>query len=215
MEKKTRLILALDVTNKDRALSVAKEVSYYVDAIKIGYPLILGAGLGIIGRVCEFAPVIADLKVADIPNTDRLICSHAFEAGSGAVIVHGFTGRDSLMECIRTGQEYDGEIFVVTEMSHPGAIDFMQPVGERLARLAFESGASGIVAPATRPDRIQKLRRIVGDMTIISPGVGAQGGSAADAIRSGADLVIAGRRIYESKTPALEAEKIVKEIECR
>lgn len=212
MKENTRLILALDVTNRDRALSLSIQVSYYVDAIKVGYPLVLGAGLGIIGQISEYAPVIADFKVADIPNTDRLICSQAFEAGAGGVIVHGFTGRDSLMECVNTAQEYNGEIFVVTEMSHPGAEDFMQPAGERLARLAFEAGASGIVAPATRPDRIQKLRRIVGDLTIISPGVGAQGGSAAEAITAGADYVIVGRSIYESKTPAKEAEKIVKQI---
>ncbi|MCE8423717.1 MAG: orotidine-5'-phosphate decarboxylase [Candidatus Methanoperedens sp.] len=215
MRKKTQVILALDVTNKEKALSMAKETAYHVDAIKVGYPLVLWAGLGIVGQISEFAPVIADFKVADIPNTDRLICRQAFDAGANAVIVHGFTGHDSLIECVRTAHEYNGEIFVVAEMSHPGAIDFMQPVGERLARLAFESGASGIIAPATRPDRIQRLRHIIGDLTIISPGVGAQGGSAADAIRAGADYVIVGRSIYESKMPAKEAEKIVKEIECR
>jgi orotidine-5'-phosphate decarboxylase len=57
---------------------------------------------------------------------------------------------------------------------------------------------------------------VVGNLAIISPGVGAQGGSAADAIRAGADHIIVGRSIYQSKTPGIEAEKIVKEIEkCR
>jgi len=76
--------------------------------------------------------------------------------------------------------------------------------------------ASGVVAPATRPERVRQIRGVVGNLTIISPGVGAQGGSATDAISAGADHVIVGRSIYGSKTPSIEAEKIVKEIEkCR
>lgn len=216
MQKDTRLILALDVTEKNAAVAIAKDTSEYVDAIKIGYPLVLGAGLSIIGRICEFAPVIADFKVADIPNTDRLICSQAFDAGAGAVIVHGFTGRDSLLESVKTASEYDGEIFVVTEMSHPGATEFMAPKAMELASLAVECKAHGVVAPATRPESVGKIRGVVDGLTIISPGVGAQGGSAADAIRAGADYVIVGRTIYNSKTPGIEAEKIAKEIEkCR
>lgn len=216
MRKKTGLILALDVTGKDRAISISKDVAEHVDAIKIGYPLVLGAGIGVIKTISELAPVIADFKVADIPNTARLICARALKAGAGAVIVHGFTGHDSLAECVKTGKEYDGDIYVVTEMSHPGAVDFMQPEALELARLAVESGAAGVVAPATRPGRVKEIRCVVGGLTIISPGVGAQGGRASEAIRAGADYVIVGRSIYNSGNPAGEAEKIAKEIEkCR
>ncbi|MCZ7362228.1 MAG: orotidine 5'-phosphate decarboxylase, partial [Candidatus Methanoperedens sp.] len=81
MIKKTQLILALDVTDRTEAISISGDVANYVDAIKIGYPLVLGAGLKIINAISEFGPVIADFKVADTPNTDRLICSLAFEAG--------------------------------------------------------------------------------------------------------------------------------------
>ncbi len=213
MQKNTRLIAALDVTDKSQALSVSKEIEFYVDAIKVGYPLVLESGLGIIGMIAEFAPVIADFKVADIPNTDRLICEVAFEAGASAVIVHGFTGRDSLTECVKTGNERRGDIYVVTEMSHPGALDFLQAAAYELAQIAVECDAAGVVAPATRPERLREIRNIVGDMTIISPGVGAQGGNASDAIRAGADYVIVGRSIYNSKAPGKEAEKIVREIE--
>ncbi len=216
IRKDKHLILALDVTDRTRAVSISEDVADYVDAIKIGYPLVLGAGLGIINTISEFAPVIADFKVADIPNTAKSICDLAFRAGAGAVIVHGFTGHDSLLECVRVGREYRKDIFVVTEMSHPGALDFIAPEALKLARLAVESGACGVVAPATRPERVREIRRIVGDLTIISPGAGAQGGSAAEAIRSGADYVIVGRSIYNARNPRIEAEKIVREIEmCR
>lgn len=216
IRRKTQLILALDVTDSNTAIKISKETAQYVDAIKIGYPLVLGAGLGIINDICEYAPVIADFKVADIPNTDRLICSQAFEAGASAVIVHGFTGKDSVSECVRTAKEYHGDIFVVTEMSHPGAVEFMQPKALELASIAVECKATGVVAPATRPERVRQIRDVVGELMIISPGVGAQGAIAADAIKAGADHVIVGRSIYGSKTPGIEAGRIVKEIEkCR
>jgi len=216
MQKNTRLILALDVMGKKEAISISEGAAEHVDAIKVGYPLVLGAGLKIIKNISKFAPVIADFKVADIPATNKLICSQAFEAGAEAVIVHGFTGSDSLSECVKTAREYNGEIFVVTEMSHPGALEFMAPKALELARLAVECRAQGVVAPATRPERIKQIRGIVGDLTIISPGVGAQGAKACEAIKAGADYVIVGRSIYESKKPKEEAEKITKEIEkCR
>ncbi|MCZ7372677.1 MAG: orotidine 5'-phosphate decarboxylase, partial [Candidatus Methanoperedens sp.] len=43
MIKKTQLILALDVTDRTEAISISGDVANYVDAIKIGYPLVLGA----------------------------------------------------------------------------------------------------------------------------------------------------------------------------
>ncbi len=216
IRRNTQLILALDVTDRKNAVRISKETADHVDAIKIGYPLVLGTGLEIINDLCKFAPLIADFKVADIPNTDGLICSQTFEAGASAVIVHGFTGRDSVSECVKIAKDFQGDIFVVTEMSHPGAVEFMQPRALELASIALECKASGVVAPATRPERVRQIRGVVGNLTIISPGVGAQGGSAADAIRAGADYIIVGRSIYKSKTPGIEAEKIVKEIEkCR
>lgn len=215
MDKKTRLIIALDVTDREEALRLASEVRDFVDAIKIGYPLVLATGLGIVSELSKFAPVIADFKVADIPNTDRLICEQVFKAGARAVIVQGFTGRDSLEACVATAFEYGGDVYVVSEMSHPGGKEFFQPVAEQIAKMALLAGAFGLVAPATRPERVREIRKIIGDkLAIISPGVGAQGGKAADVIAAGADWVIVGRGIYEAEDPAKAAKQIVDEIQA-
>ncbi len=214
--RKTRLILALDVTDRKSAVSIVEETVHSLDAVKIGYPLVLSSDIDIISTICEEVPVIADFKVADIPNTAHLICGQAFESGASAIIVHGFTGRDSVLECVSTARGFNGDVFVVTEMSHPGAIEFMQPKAIDLAALAVDCRASGVVAPATRPERVREIRKVVGDLIIISPGAGAQGGSAVDVIEAGADYVIVGRSIYNSKNPGIEAEKIAREIEeCR
>jgi len=215
MEKKTRLILALDVTNREDALRIVEDVWEFVDAIKVGYPLVLATGLGIIRELAEFAPVIADFKVADIPNTNRLICDQVFEAGAEAVIVQGFTGKDSLEACIETASEYKKDVFVVSEMSHPGGTQFLHTAAEPIAKMALEAGAFGLVAPATRPERVREIRKIIGNkLTIISPGVGAQGGKASDVIAAGADWVIVGRSIYKAENPGEAARQIAAEIEA-
>jgi orotidine-5'-phosphate decarboxylase len=56
------------------------------------------------------------------------------------------------------------------------------------------------------------MRKIVGDLLILSPGVGAQGGSASATIGKGADYVIVGRSIYGAEDPRKAAEQVVEEI---
>lgn len=86
----TELILSLDVLDRKRAVSIAESCAPYIDAIKVGYPLVLSAGLSIVEDLADLAlPLIADFKVADIPNTNRLICEAVFAAGFDAVIAHG------------------------------------------------------------------------------------------------------------------------------
>ncbi len=207
LRRENGLILALDVTSRGRAVALAEEVIDYVDAFKIGYPLVLSSGLDVVGELSKLGkPVIADFKVADIPHTSRAICEQAAHAGASFVIVHGFVGEDVLRACSEVA-----EIFVVAEMSHPGARRFMQPVAEDIARLARRH-AYGIVAPATRPERITKLRAAAGGLVIISPGVKAQGAEPGDAIRAGADFEIVGRGIYASAEPRRSAAEIACEL---
>ncbi len=212
MIQKTSLILALDVLSRDKALHLTGLLGEYFDAIKIGYPLILHAGLGIVKEICSISPVIADLKIADIPNTNRLICEAVLGAGAAGIIAHAFPGKDSLLACTDCARGFGAELFVVTEMSHPGAEQFMAPQAERMARLALEADASGVVAPATRPERIRLIRSIIGDKLIISPGVGAQGGSAGEALQAGADYLIVGRSVYESADPLASTKELLDQI---
>jgi orotidine-5'-phosphate decarboxylase len=202
------VILALDVTTREAAVTIAHETAPYLDAIKIGYPLVLAAGLGIADVISkEGLPLIADFKVADIPNTTRLIAEEVFSHGFSGIICHGFVGRDSVLACVETAHDHDGECYVVTEMSHPGAVDFFHGgIAERIATLVSETGADGIIAPATRPERTRLLRTLIGTKKILSPGVGAQGGDPT-AIAGIVDGIIVGRAIYESEDPARAAQE--------
>jgi orotidine-5'-phosphate decarboxylase len=203
----TELVLALDVTARKRALDVALACAPHIDSIKIGYPLVLSAGLTIARELAALGlPLIADFKVADIPNTNRLITEAVFDAGFHGIICQGFAGRDSVQSCVDVAHARGGECYVVAEMSHPGAPEFFHGgVAERLASLAVACGADGIIAPATRPERVRVLREIVGARKIYSPGAGAQGGDA-DAVAPLVDGIIVGRAIYEAEDPASVAK---------
>jgi orotidine-5'-phosphate decarboxylase len=210
MRRKHGVILALDETDPIKARSVASAVAAHVDAIKINWPLVLSAGPAMITELAELRPVICDFKLADIPNTNRLITEQAIGRGAAGVIVQGVPGMDSVKAVVDAAA--GAAVFVVTEMSHPGGQEFTALVADRIARMAVEAKASGVIAPATRPGRISEIRKIVGRLSILAPGVGAQGGSAADAIRAGADYVIVGRSIYASPDPAKAAREISKEV---
>ncbi len=202
LKRENGIILALDVASREEALNICKETAGHIDAIKVGYPLILSSGLGVIGELGEFnKPIIADLKVADIPQVSERICDAATKSGADFVIVHGFVGRDVIRACSK-----NYKIFVVAEMSHPGAEEFMVKNAWAIAEMAKEY-AEGIVAPATRPHRIKELRKAVGDLIIISPGIKAQGASVGDAITAGADYEVIGRGIYEAISPKKAAEE--------
>ena len=205
------MILALDETDKDRALDIVGKVSEYIDAVKINWPLVLSSGPEMITELSKITDVVCDFKVADIPNTVHLIVENVVSRGAAAVIVHAFTGEDSLREAVVTAGN-DVEIYAVTEMSHPGGKMFTALHAEDMAKLGVKCGVSGFIAPATRPERVQAIRAIIGDRKIMSPGVGAQGGSASSAISAGADYVIVGRSIYKSNDPAASAKAICEEI---
>jgi orotidine-5'-phosphate decarboxylase len=200
------LILALDVPDRARAVAIARACAPHLDAIKIGYPLVLSAGLGITRELSGLSlPLIADFKVADIPNTNKLIADQVFSAGFSAIICHAFTGRDAVQACVDSAHNNGGMCFVVAEMSHPGATEFFHGgVAEHLAQVAIACKADGIIAPATRPERVKKLRSVIGTKKIYAPGVGVQGGDIR-AVASIVDGIIVGRAIYESDDPVAVA----------
>lgn len=205
-----RLILALDVYEKERALRIARETEEFLWGIKVNWPLIIGAGLRIITELKQVTglPIIADLKLADIPNTHRLIAKKVFEVGADYLITHGFVGKDSVKAVMELG-----ETIIVVEMSHPGAKEFIQPVTDRLIELANELEPFGVIAPATRPERVRYIReKLHKSIKILSPGVGAQGGKVGEVLKAGADYIIVGRSIYNAENPGDAAKNIWGEI---
>ncbi|NJE09480.1 orotidine-5'-phosphate decarboxylase [Thermococcus sp. MAR1] len=205
-----KLILALDVYERERALEIAECTADYLWAVKVNWPLIIGSGLNIITELKQVTglPIIADLKLADIPNTNRLIASKVFEVGADYIIAHGFVGKDSVEAVMELGKT-----IIVVEMSHPGAREFIQPVTDRLIELVNELEPFGVIAPATRPERVSYIRsKLKPEIRILTPGIGAQGGRAREVLKAGADYIIVGRSIYASENPREAARRLHEEI---
>ncbi len=215
MDVRNRIIVALDLPDLEKAIEVVDAVKKEINTVKIGYPLVLGQGLDTISTIKnEFScQVIADFKVADIPETNRKIVDLTFQAGADAVIVHGFVGADSAQACMDSAHKNGGEVFLLTEMSHPGALKFIKPVSLEIARMGVKLGIRNFVGPSTRLDRLEKIRRIIGSGSfLISPGVGAQGGNPKDTLDF-ADALIIGRSVYLSEDPEFAIESFIDSIE--
>lgn len=215
MEVKNKIILSLDILHFESAQAIVKNVSNYIDTIKIGYPLVLSEGIQSITTFKEKSDlkVIADFKVADIPETNKKITDLTFQAGADAIIVQGFVGEDSAQACLDSADKYGKEVFLLTEMSHPGAEQFIQAVSEDIARMGVKIGVKNFVAPSNRLERLEKIRKIVGKRSfIISPGVGVQGGNPGDTLQF-ADALIIGRTIYTAKDPKNVLKSIIDGIE--
>jgi len=208
------LIIAIDEEDTARSLEIASCVAGVIDAVKVGYPTVLASGIGIVRRLksAARAPVVCDFKIADIPPVVAKIAARAVDAGAAAVIAHAFAGSDSLRAVVETAHRKGAAAIAVVEMSHEGGKEFTQPAMDGLLDAAMRAGVDGVVAPATRPDRIRRVRSRAPSLPILATGAGAQGGSAFEAAKAGADFVIVGRSVAQAKDPAAAAKSCAAEI---
>ncbi|MDB5807381.1 MAG: pyrF [Betaproteobacteria bacterium] len=176
-------------------------------------------------------PVILDAKRGDIGATGDQYASEAFERyQADAVTVSPFMGSDSITPF--TDYEDKG-VIVLCRTSNAGGGDFQDLViGEgqaktrlyqHIARVVAEkwngAGNCALVVGATVPGELAEVRRIVGDMPLLVPGIGAQGGDIeatvmAGKTKNGTGLIINSARaiLYASGKDdyALAARKVAK-----
>jgi len=140
-------------------------------------------------------PVILDSKRGDIGSTADHYALEAFERyGADAITVNPYMGFDTIEPYLK----HRGKgVIVLCRTSNPGGSDLqflnVGPKGEPLylhiAQLAAQqwnsSGQIGLVVGATFPEEIAKVRAIVGDMPLLIPGIGAQGGDIEATVKAG------------------------------
>lgn len=152
-------------------------------------------------------PVIIDAKVGDIGNVAAQYARTFYELlGCDALTVTPYMGAD----CVAPFTAYqDRTTFLVCLTSNPGADDFEKqlmghhPLYERVLAKAHEWNAAnniGLVAGATQPEHLARLRSLAPDMPLLIPGVGAQGGSVERAVKNGCDARGAGILINSSRS---------------
>jgi orotidine-5'-phosphate decarboxylase len=138
--------------------------------------------------------LILDAKRGDIGPTAEQYAREAFERyGADAVTVNPYLGTDSIEPYLRYRQN---GVFVLCRTSNSGGGDFQsldidgEPLYAHVARRAAMEwsglGECGLVVGATFPKELGAVRQIVGDMPLLVPGVGAQGGDIETAVAEGA-----------------------------
>ena len=138
-------------------------------------------------------PVILDAKRGDVPNTSEAYADALFDAfHADAATVAPYVGVDSIAPFAREGRY----ALVLARTSNPGARDLQdltvdgRPLYERVVSAVvaeLPAARCGFVVGATYPDEARRLRELAPDRLFLMPGVGAQGGDIATAIRAGLD----------------------------
>ena len=146
-----------------------------------------------IHRTAPGVAVILDAKRGDIGSTAERYAIEAFERyGADAVTVNPYLGTDALEPFLRRA---DRGVIVLCRTSNPGGADLQalpvggrplyQVVAELAARRWNSRGNCLLVVGATYPQELAAVRALVGDMPLLVPGVGAQGGDVAAAVTAG------------------------------
>ena len=138
-------------------------------------------------------PVILDAKRGDIGSTAKNYATEAFDRyGADAVTVNPYLGRDSVQPFL---DRADKGVIILCRTSNPGARDLQdldvgcrklyQHVAETVARTWNAHGNCALVVGATYPLELADVRSRIGDLPLLVPGVGAQGGDVAAVVHHG------------------------------
>lgn len=181
-------------------------------------------------------PIILDAKRGDIGSSNKGYIKYAFDfLGVDAITLHPYLGQESLMPFLKLK---DKGIFILCKTSNKGSEEIQglrigasrhdrdkmrrmflyQIIAEKAVRVWSKFGNCMLVMGATYPKELAEIRKIIGDLTILVPGIGAQGGDLEKTLKAGLNLKKVGliinssRGIIFSKNPRKQAIKLRDEI---
>lgn len=152
-------------------------------------------------------PIILDAKRGDIGDTAKMYAREAFDRyGAHAVTVNPYMGTDTIEPYLA---HPEGAAIVLCRTSNPGSGDFQsrlvdgEPLYAHVARTAAKTWAAmgdvSLVVGATYPEELSVVRGIVGEMTLLVPGVGAQGGDPLEVVSRGRNAAGTGLVVNSSR----------------
>jgi orotidine-5'-phosphate decarboxylase len=184
-------------------LDVLEATSPYIACIKpqVAFYEALGIpGLEVLNQICAAAraldlPIILDAKRGDFPSTAEAYASAWLtgERAGTALTVNPFLGFETLEPFLKAAKDHDGAIFVLVKTSNPGSSDLQnlqttngtisEIVAKHLTELATREtgyGAVGAVVGATHTQELEHFRKLMPNVLLLLPGLGAQGAKASD-----------------------------------
>ncbi len=224
-----RLITAIDVAETTRAAALVAAVAPHSGLVKLGLEFYLAngpAGLKVAGD----APVFLDLKLHDIPNTVAGAVRSLAPLNVAMLTVHA-AGGAKMIAAARAAADGAGAkrplILAVTVLTSLDA-EALYSIGVsggptqqvlRLARLALDAGADGLVCSA---HELAPLRASFGEKPIlVVPGIRPVGSDMGDqarvmtpqaAMSAGASYIVVGRPITGAADPGAAAAAIAKAV---
>ncbi len=160
--------------------------AFYEALGKIGFEIIEESLKMIPGNIIT----IADAKRGDIGNTSEMYAKSVYEHfGFDSITLHPYMGKDSLQPFLNYSDKLN---FILTLTSNPGSSDFEKQIlldGSFLYQKIIDSVSRwnkekncGIVFGATNTEELQSNINSFADLSVLLPGVGAQGGSFEDVL---------------------------------
>jgi orotidine-5'-phosphate decarboxylase len=218
MDVRSRLAIALDVSDLDHAEQLAKEVAPWFGVAKVGLELYSAAGPEAIARMRSLdLAVFADIKLHDIPTTVGRAARALGRQGVRFLNFHAAGGVDMLragVEGLAEGARDAGHaapvpiaVTVLTSDPDTGAFEV------RLAD-AIESGCGGVVCSVQEVERVHAARP---DFVTIVPGVRFADGAVHDQARvgtpegvvlAGGDVLVVGRAVTRADDPRAAAQRL-------
>jgi len=216
-----RVIVALDAADARGALEVAARLDPALCRVKVGKELFVAAGPAVVEQLRKAGhEVFLDLKFHDIPNTVAGACRSAARLGVWMLNVHA-SGGEAMMRAAREAVDsVEGPaplligVTILTsladaELARVGFSGTAADNAERLARLARECGLDGVVCSAEEAPRLRSAT--APGFLLVTPGIRLESDARGDqsrvvspveAVRRGADYLVIGRPVTQSRDPA-------------
>jgi orotidine-5'-phosphate decarboxylase len=230
----SRLVVALDTSEKARILDLARLLRPHVGMLKVGLEAFTACGPALVEElVAAGMPVFLDLKLHDIPNTVEKAATNGTRLGARLLTVHA-GGGSAMLEAAVAGAAAGMRpgaappvvlaVTVLTSLDDAALAALGMPgtAGERVrvwAAVARRAGCGGVVCS---PHEVAALRAAHGpDFVLLAPGIRPAGEALGDqkrvatprsAILAGASYLVVGRPITGAADPAAAAAAIVDEM---
>ena len=230
MTARERLIVALDVPDPVAARAIAGRLAGEVGMFKVGSQLFTAGGPAVVRElVADGQRVFLDLKFHDIPNTVAGAVSAATALGVSLVTIHAAGGPAMIEAAAGAARGTPARVLAITVLTSldAAALEAIGMAGgvfgtvARLARMAADAGADGVVAS---PHEVAALCAARGaGFLVVTPGIRPAGAALGDqaraatpgqALASGADYLVVGRPILAAPDPVAAARAVVAEMEA-
>ncbi len=234
---KEKIVLALDVDTVEEAKALILELKDYVGVFKIGLQFYTANG----GEVFDFMKEIGaefffDVKLMDIPNTVKKASENIIKSGATFYNLHALGGCEMMRQSAQGAREMAAKlgvkaptilaVTVLTSISDEVLTDELKinqsalEYVETLAKLAKDSGLTGVVASVFEAKRIKEV--CGADFKVLCPGIRPEWSVKGDqkrlatpafAIQQGADYLVIGRAVTAAENRLEAMQKIYTEIE--